>query len=115
MSKIRPISIIQSMSGKVCEHSDMYFRTNKQTQVVYTGRICNPRDAELTEAQLRAKERFAKVAAAVDELLTDPAERSKWQAKYLKQHKIGSLKGYVFAKINHQYDENGELLPMGDD
>lgn len=110
MSRIRPISIIQSMSGKVCEHSDMYFRTNRQTQAVYTGRICHPTDAELTEAQLRAKERFAKVAAAVDELLTDPAERSKWLKKYLKQHKIGSLKGYVFAMINRQYDENGEKI-----
>ena len=110
MSKIRPISIIQSMSGKVCEHSDMYFRTNRQTQAVYTGKICAPSDAEPTEAQLRVKERFAKISAAVDEILADPTERSQWQKKYLKQRKIGSLKGYVFARINHLYDENGEKI-----
>ena len=110
MSRIKPISIIRSMSGKVCEHSDMYFRTNRQTQVVYTGKICQTKDAEPTEAQLRVQERFAKISAAVDELLTDPAERSKWLRKYLKQHKIGSLRGYVFAKTNHLYDENGEKI-----
>lgn len=110
MSKIRPISIIQSMSGKVCEHSDMYFRTNKQTQQVCTGKICYPSDTELSEAQVRVQERFTKISAAVDQLLSDPAEREKWLTKYLKQHKIGSLKGYVFAKINHLYDENGDKI-----
>ena len=108
MSRIKPIAIIQSMSGKVCEHSDMYFRTNKQTQQVYTGKICNPNDAEPTEAQLRVQSRFAKISAAVDALLAEPSERSKWEKAYLAQHKVGSLKGYVFAKINHQYAESGE-------
>jgi hypothetical protein len=46
----------------------------------------------------------------VDALLAEPAERQKWQERYLSQHKIGSLKGYVFAKINHEYDENGDKL-----
>lgn len=110
MSRIRPIAIVQSMSGKVCEHSDMYFRTNKQTQKVSTGKICNPSDAEPTEAQMKVKARFAKVSAAVDQLLSDPAEREKWSKSYLAQHKYGSLKGYVFAKINRQYDEDGEKI-----
>ena len=110
MSKIRPISIIRSMSGKVCEHSDMYFRTNKQTEQVCTGKICYPSDAALSEAQLRVQERFAKISAAVDELLSDPAEREKWLKKYLRQHKIGTLKGYVFAKTNRLYDEKGDKI-----
>ena len=108
MSKIKPIAIIQSMSGKVCEHSDMYFRTNKQTQEVCTGKICNPSEAAPTEAQLRVQNRFAKITAAITELLSDPAERTKWTKAYQSQHQIGSLRGYVFAKINHQYDENGD-------
>ena len=110
MSKIKPISIIRSMSGKVCEHSDMYFRTNKQTEQVCTGKICYPSDAALSEAQLRVQERFAKISAAIDQLLSDPAEREKWLKKYLRQHKIGTLKGYVFAKTNRLYDENGEKI-----
>ena len=110
MSKIKPISIIRSMSGKVCEHSDMYFRTNKQTEQVCTGKICHASEVELSEAQLRVQERFAKISAAIDQLLSDPAEREKWLKKYLKQHKIGTLKGYVFAKTNRLYDEKGDKI-----
>ena len=110
MSKIKPIAIIESMSGKVCEHSDMYFRTNKQTGKVYTGKLCNPSDAAPSEAQNRVKTRFAKISAAVMELLSDPAERAKWQKAYLTQRKIGSLHGYVFAKIQDQFDENGDKI-----
>jgi hypothetical protein len=88
----------------------MYFRTNKQTGKVYTGKVCNPSEAAPSEAQKRVKTRFAKITAAVIELLSDPAEHSKWQKAYLAQHKIGSLHGYVFAKIKDQFDENGEKL-----
>ena len=108
MSKIKPIAIIETMSGKVCEHSDMYFRTNKRTSQVCTGKLCNPSTAEPTEAQLRVRNRFAKLSAAVSALLDDPEERSKWENAYKAQHQIGSLRGYVFAKINDQYDENGD-------
>ena len=110
MSKIKPIAIIESMSGKVCEHSDMYFRTNKQTGKVYTGKLCNPSEAAPSEAQERVKTRFTKIVAAVMELLSDPVEHAKWQKAYLAQRKIGSLNGYVFAKINRQYDEDGEKI-----
>ncbi|MBQ0136987.1 MAG: hypothetical protein KBS40_03170 [Bacteroidales bacterium] len=42
MAKIKPMALIESMSGGVCEHSDTYFRTNKRTGRVYTGKLCNP-------------------------------------------------------------------------
>lgn len=108
MSKIKPIDIIDTMSGKVCEHSDMYFRTNKQTGDVFTGKLCNPSTAAPTEAQIKAKERFAKVAEAVRAIMADPEQRSQYETGYKAQHTIGSLFGYIFAKINDQYDENGE-------
>lgn len=110
MSKIKPISIVQSMSGKVCEHSDMYFRTNKQTGQVCTGKICYPSDAAPTEAQEKAKTRFAKVSAAARAILADPEQKATYLSAYKAQHSIGSLFGYVFAKINDQYDENGDPI-----
>ena len=109
MSKIKPVSIIQSMSGKVCEHSDMYFRTNKQTGAVSTGKVCYPSDAKPTAAQIKAKERFSKVSAAVDEILQDPDQKAKYQVAYKAQHKVGNLRGYIFKKISPLYDANGEL------
>jgi hypothetical protein len=110
MAKIRPIATIQSMSGKVCEHSDMYFRTNKQTSKVTTGKICNPSTAEPTETQLKVQNRFAKLSAAAQTILDDPTQRAKYETAYKKQRTIGSLKGYVIAKIKNQYDENGDPI-----
>ena len=110
MSKIKPISIIQSMSGKVCEHSDMYFRTNRQTGTVCTGKICYPSDAEPTEAQVKAQSRFSKVAAAIRLMLEDPEQKAKYVAAFKAQRRIVTLFGYVFAKVNTQYDENGDLI-----
>lgn len=110
MSKIKPIAIIQSMSGKVCEHSDMYFRTNRQTGTVSTGKVCYPSDSNPTEAQVKAQNRFSKISAAIHLLLEDPEHKAKYEAGYKAQHRIGTLFGYVFAKINHQYDKNGDPI-----
>ncbi len=36
MAEIKPMALIESMSKKVCMHSDVYFRTNRQTGKVTT-------------------------------------------------------------------------------
>ena len=110
MAKIKPIDTVKSMSGKVCEHSDIYFRTNKQTDKVVTGKLCNPSEAEPTEAQLKVQTRFAKLADAARIILADPEQRTKYETAYRKQRRVGSLLGYVIKKIKSQYDENGELI-----
>ena len=110
MAKIKPIDTVKSMSGKVCEHSDMYFRSNKQTDKVVTGKICNPSEAEPSEAQLRVQNRFAKLADAARAMLADPEQRTKYETAYRKQRRVGSLLGYVIKKIKSQYDENGDPI-----
>ena len=37
MAEIKPMALIESMKKKVCMHSDVYFRTNRQTGKVTTG------------------------------------------------------------------------------
>ena len=90
-------------------HSDVYFRTNKQTGVTTTGKLCNPSDKPATEAQLKAKGRFAKVTAAVRAILADPAEKAKLQAEYKAQTRYGSLFGYAMHKLNGNYNADGDL------
>ena len=108
MSQIKPMGLIESMSGKVCEHSDIYFfRKNGK---VFSGKICNPSDKEQSAAQIAAKARFAKVVKAVRAILTDPNEKAKLKAEYKAQTKIGSLFGYAMHKLNGQYDENGDKI-----
>ena len=104
------MALIESMKKKVCEHSDVYFRTNKQTGAVYTGKLCNPSTKEPSAAQTAAKARFAKVSAAVREILTDPTEKAKLKAEFKAQTKIGSLFGYAMHKLNSNYDQNGDLI-----
>ena len=60
MAFIKPMALIESMSKKVCMHSDVYFRTNRQTGKVTTGKLCYPSTKEPNAAQTAAKARFGK-------------------------------------------------------
>jgi len=110
MASIKPMELIKSMSKKVCMHSDVYFRTNKQTGKTTTGKLCNPSDKAPSAAQIAAKARFAKVVAAVRTILADPTEKAKLESEFKAQIKIGSLFGYAMHKLNANYDENGDLI-----
>jgi len=106
------MALIENMSKKVCMHSDVYFRTNKKTGKVYTGKLCNPNTKEPSAAQTAAKARFAKVSAAVRALLAGSSEqKTALVAEYNAQNKIGSLFGYAMHKLNDQYDASGN--PIG--
>ena len=110
MAEIKPMALIESMKKKVCEHSDVYFRTNKQTGKVTTGTLWYPSTKPPRAAQGAAKERFAKVAAAVETILNYPTEKAKLEAEYKAQHTYGSLFGYAMHKLNGNYDANGDLI-----
>ena len=110
MAEIKPMALIESMKKKVCEHSDVYFRTNKRTGKVYTGKLCNPSTKEPSAAQMAAKARFAKVVAAVRAVLEDATQKAALEAEYKAQRKYGSLFGYAMHKLNGNYDENGDLI-----
>ena len=113
MSEIKPMELIKSMSKKVCMHSDVYFRTNKQTGKVYTGKLCNPSTKEPSVNQTAARARFAKVSAAVRAILAGSSEqKTQLVAEYNAQNKIGSLFGYAMKKLNGNYDASGD--PIGD-
>ena len=115
MAKIKPMALIESMSNKVCEHSDVYFRTNKRTGVTYSGKLCNPSTKEPSAAQTAAKARFAKVSAAVRAILAGTSEqKASLVAAYKAQHKVGSLFGYAMKVLNGNYDQNGDLISNGD-
>ena len=110
MAEIKPMALVESMRKKVCEHSDVYFRTNKQTGKVTTGKLCYPSTKEPSAAQTAAKARFAKVVAAVRAILEDATEKAKLLKEYKAQHKYGSLFGYAMHKMNGNYDENGDEI-----
>jgi len=111
MAEIKPMALIESMSKKVCEHSDVYFRTNKKTGKVTTGKLCHPSTKEPSAAQIAAKARFAKVSAAVRTILAGTSEqKTQLEAEYKAQHKYGSLFGYAMHKLNANYDAEGNEI-----
>ena len=106
------MALVESMSQKVCMHSDVYFRTNKVTGQVYTGKLCNPFTGEPSEDQKTAMSRFGKVSVAVRARLAAMSadDKTALVKAFKSQTKIGSLFGYAFKAWNSEYDENGDLI-----
>ena len=98
MSKIIPMDIIKSMSGKVCSHSDMYFA--KRGKTLYTGKRCNPRDLDkdpYNEKELAVHDKFAQVRATMASLSEE--QLAEYAAAFRKNPgKYSTLNGYIFAK-----------------
>ena len=95
MSKVKPMGLIESMSGKVCEHSDLYvFRRNGK---IFTGKRCHPSTKAPTEAQTAQQNKFATARANAAAALADPQQSAALLAAFKNQQKYSTLNGYVFA------------------
>ena len=96
MSKIKPMGLVESMSGKICAHSDMYFfqRNGK----VFSGKICHPSTKEPTATQLAAQSKFKTARDNAKAALADATQRAAYESAFKSQKKYCSLYGYVFAQ-----------------
>ena len=93
MSKIKPMILVDRLSGKVCGHSNTYFAVRNGTQ--YTGTICNPYTGEPTDKQIAVRQKFADTYAAMAALTEE--QREAYKEAFKKQKKYRSLRGYIFA------------------
>lgn len=112
MAKIKPMALVESMSGKACMHSDVYFRTNKVTGQVFSGKLCNPYDGGNSTSQVAVRNRFSTVAAAVRTriaALTTDAKAALLK-EYHSQTAVGSFFGYCYKKWNAEYNATGALI-----
>ena len=94
MAKYEPIEMVKSYSGKICEHSDVYFA--KKGNTLYTGKICNPRTKPFSEQELARQTKFAQARAAVKALTSE--QISDYETAFKNQKKYSSLQGYMFAQ-----------------
>ena len=96
MAKITPMDLVKSMSGKICEHSDISFA--KRGNTLYTMKRCNERNLQTnpyTPEELAHQAKFKAVAAST-------AARVKAQAPedltaYKAQNKYKSFRSYIWA------------------
>ena len=94
MAKYEPIEMVKSYSGKICEHSDVYFA--KKGNTLYTGKICNPRTKPFSEQELARQEKFRQARAAVKGLTEE--QKTAYAEAFANQKKYSSLQGYMFAQ-----------------
>ena len=94
MAKYVPIEMVKSYSGKICEHSDVYFA--KKGNTLYTGKICNPRTKPFSEQELARQEKFRQARAAVKALTVE--QKTAYAEAFANQKKYSSLQGYMFAQ-----------------
>ena len=100
MAKYVPIEMVKSYSGKICEHSDVYFA--KKGNTLYTGKICNPRTKPFSEQELARQTKFRQAIAAVNALTAE--QKTAYTTAFKNQSKYGTLRGYMFAQ---EYAELG--------
>lgn len=100
MAKYVPMDLLQSLHGKVCGHSDVYFAERNGTR--YTGKICNPRTSAPTEGEIAAREKFGSVSGKVKTAMASPTEAAKYTAAFRKQNRYKTLRGYVFSLLYAQ-------------
>ena len=101
MAKLKPMILIERLSGKVCGHSNTYFAERNGTQ--YTGTICNPFKGEPTAKQIAVRAKFAATIEAMNVLT--PEQIADYETAFKKQKKHRSLRGYIFAM---EYEKLGE-------
>ena len=94
MAKYVPIEMVKSYSGKICEHSDVYFA--KKGNTLYTGKICNPRTKPFSEQELARQTKFRQAIAAVNALTA--AQKTAYATAFKNQSKYGRLRGYMLAQ-----------------
>ena len=102
MSKLKPMILIERLSGKVCGHSNTYFAERNGTQ--YTGTICNPYKGEPTAKQLAVRARFTATVEAINALTEE--QLAEYENNFKKQKKYRTLRGYIFAMENKKIQNN---------
>lgn len=93
MARVRPVGYIESLSGKVCMHSDTSFR--RYNGKTFTQKICYPNEKAPSAGQLQMREKFARVTAATKAALSNPETRAEYVLTWNKR-KYFTLRDYVF-------------------
>ena len=91
------MDLVKSMTGKICQHSDISFAQRGET--LYTQKRCNPRDLEknpYSTAELARQTKFTTALANVAALTS--TEIDAYKEAFEKQKKYSSLRGYMFAQ-----------------
>ncbi len=100
MAKVDFNELVNSVSGKLCkDEKSPIFAQRRDTGTKYVYHRHSKPDKEPTPAQVAQRQRFATIQGKVTEALNDPQQSATYMAEFAKQHKYGTLRGYVFAQL----------------
>ena len=113
MAKIKPMALIEGMSGKVCTHSDTSFVRSKKTGRIHTMKLCNPYEGPASASQIAHRTKFQTAAAAAkaicratasDENQANFTKKTAYREQFDAQAKNPSFFAFVmqkeFAELN---------------
>ena len=104
MAKVKPMALIESLSGKVCGHSDTSFVHNKRTGRVHTMKMCNPYDGPKSANQIAQMTKFQTAVAAAkavnnatseDQDQTNYQKKLAYKAAFKAQHENPSFFSFI--------------------
>jgi hypothetical protein len=117
MARIKPISQIDSMSGKINRDDDLIYRTrNGQT---HSYKLKNPYSGPLAESRKKAINLFAEASHRCTEEMNNPERLAFWKAEYERylrrlnrrffapkdEKKYDTLRGFILASLHAQLKE----------
>lgn len=104
MASIKPINTIETMSGKISQHSDMSKRTRNGKTFTYLWNPDTPEKISPRKVLMQYAMKLANLRAK--EELADPEKKSAYAKLLKKDKKYHELRPFVVAKFLNQIKES---------
>lgn len=96
MAKYVPMDLVRSLSGKVCQHSDVYFAERNGS--LYTGKLCKSRTTPYSAKELAHQTKFKTALENAKAAMKDATQRAAYEATFKNQKKCRTLFGYIVSR-----------------
>ena len=109
MAKLEPFTHLENFRGKYSKTDKVYAKVRTVDDQMIGVRVKHPVSNEPpSAAQQTVMNKFKTVQAQVSTILADAEQRAEKLAKFKKQRKYKTLRGYVFHELYNAEQEGGQ-------
>lgn len=97
------MALIESMSGKVCQDSDVSFRIRNGK--IFTAKLCHPFTGQPSDKQLQLQQKFQRITAETTRIIKMGPGSDDYDLlsiEFANQKKYPTLRGFIFARLWEQ-------------
>ena len=98
MAKVKLMSLLKGLSGKLCKAEDQVFYQKNGSTWVWN----NAGVHTFNTAQVAIQTRFAQAVTQVDTIMANATQKATYQTAFAAQTKYRTLRNYVFAQVMAQ-------------